>query len=184
MKNKEKKHVLWSAKQDYSEWIKELRDEYPEKTEEELLELAGELNNDYLFDLRTELNINLSRKILLIADLGLWNGRRSGYQEIGSNVKDCFYSNNDLPEWYIDKDGDLRCIDTHHDGTNYYIYRVYKENATDEQIDNLKCKIYDNTYTWDDVKKITCRLGDVIGEVYGWKFPGRKPTIKKSAQKV
>ena len=40
-----------------------------------------EINNRYLDDERVNLNIQLDQPILVIADLGLWNGRRPGYQE-------------------------------------------------------------------------------------------------------
>ena len=50
-----------------------------------------EINNRYLDDERVNLNIQLDQPILVIADLGLWNGRRTGYQEISSgNIRTAF----------------------------------------------------------------------------------------------
>ena len=67
-----------------------------------------EINNDYLGDERMNLNIQLDRPILVIGDLGLWNGRRSGYKEIESgNIRDCLYADTDYSTWYVDRLGDL-----------------------------------------------------------------------------
>ena len=102
-----------------------------------------EINSGYLDDERVNLNIQLPRPILVIGDLGLWNGRRSGYKEIYSgNIRDCLYSDTDFSTWYVDKLGDLRCDAVHHDGTNHYLYRTYKVGVRESQIDLLKDKLY------------------------------------------
>ncbi len=41
----------------------------------------------------------------------------------------------------MDKYGDLRADAVHHDGTNHYLYRVFKDGVTDTQIENLQDKI-------------------------------------------
>ena len=43
-----------------------------------------EINGEYLNDERENLDIQLSQPILVIGDLGMWNGRRMGYKEIAS----------------------------------------------------------------------------------------------------
>lgn len=73
--------------------------------------------------------------------------------------------------WYVDKLGDLRCDAIHHDGTNHLLYRTYKPGARDSQIDLLKEKLYYGKAVRTDITRITRRLGDEIGKVYGWDFP-------------
>ncbi len=126
-------HLIWSNYYiDYEDWREDLEADYPDLTEDERNRKMLEINNDYLDDERDNLNIQLSQPILVIADIGLWYGRRQGYKEIESgNIRDCLYSNYDYTTWYVDKQGDLRCDDVHHDGTNHYLYRVFKDNATD-----------------------------------------------------
>ena len=80
----------------------------------------------------------------------------------------------DMCEWYVDKYGDLRADAVHHDGTNHYLYRVYKDNISEAQKDRLKEKIYNGTATRADIARVTRRLGDEIGKVYGWSFPTRQ----------
>ena len=100
-----------------------------------------------------------------------------GYKEIPSgNIRDCLYSERDIDwsTWYVDQLGDLRCDAIHHDGTNHYLYRVYKDGATEMQIDNLLAKIYEGRATRKDITRLTHRLGDDIAAVYGWQIRRRK----------
>ena len=60
------------------------------------------------------------------------------------------------------------------DGRNYYLYRVYKDNATESQIENLKAKIYEGKATRADITRVTRRLGDDIAAVYGFTIPRQK----------
>ena len=172
---KDGRHIIWSNDIDYDDWREDLEEQYPDLTEAERMELMYELNGDYLDDERSNLDIQLSRPILVVGDLGLWHGRRMGYKEIPSgNIRDCLYSDYDYTTWYVDRNGDFRCDDTHHDGTNHYLYRVYKDNVSQAQKDRLKEKIYNGTATRADIARVTRRLGDEIGKVYGWNFPARQ----------
>lgn len=172
----EDKHIVWSdLNMNYEDWRSDLESEYPDKTEDERLMLMYEINSEYLSDERMNLNIQLPRSIIAIADLGLWNGRFSGYKMIDSgNIQDCLYSDCDYNEWYVDKLGDLRCTAVHHDGRNHYLYRVIKDTATDEQVYRLQSLIYDGRATRHDITRVTERLGDAIGAVYGWSCPKQK----------
>ena len=102
----EQRHLIWSNYDlDYEDWRDDLEEDHPELTEDERMALMYEINNRYLDDERVNLNIQLDQPILVIADLGLWNGRRTGYQEISSgNIRDCLYSGRDIEyaTWYVD----------------------------------------------------------------------------------
>ena len=121
---KEERHVIWSNYGlDYEDWRDDLEADYPDLSEDERISLMYEINGDYLDDERANLNVQLSQPILVVGDLGLWNGRRMGYKEIPSgNIRDCLYSNTDYSTWYVDRLGDLRCDAIHHDGTNFYLW--------------------------------------------------------------
>ena len=148
--------ILSNYSLDYEDWREDLEAEYPELSEQEREEKMYERNSEYLDDERMNLDIQLDKPILVIVDLGLWNGRYSGYKEIKSgNIKDCLFSECDYVTWYVDRLGDMRCED----------------GVSDAQIENLKEKIYRGTATRADITRITRRLGDEIGKVYGWDFP-------------
>lgn len=173
-------HVIWSNRDlDYADWKDWMEEEYPTLSDDERIEKMYEYNNDYLADERMNLDIDVGKPILVIADLGLWTGRHSGYREIASgNIRDCLYSNYDYTTWYVDKDGDFRCDDCHHDGTNHYLYRVFRKGVTEDQIHDLEDKIYLGTATQSDIDRYTRRLGDDIGKVYGWDFPPEQKVEK------
>ncbi|MBR4744481.1 MAG: hypothetical protein IK082_09870 [Oscillospiraceae bacterium] len=165
---------------DYEDWRQDLEAEYPDLTEDERYALMYKFNSDHLDDERINLNIQMSQPILVIADLGRWNGRFSGYKEIESgNIRDCLYSDTDMTEWFVDHLGDLRADAIHHDGTNHYLYRVYKDEATASQREALKQKIYDDKATRSDITKVTRRLGDDIARVYGFQIPRKSRSVER-----
>ena len=171
------RHIIWSNMNlEADDW----RDSYKEyleingldddtDDENKLYEYMVEANDDYLSDERQNLDIQFSQPIIVIGDLGRWNGRVMGYKMIDSgNIKDCLYADTDYTEWYVDKYGDLRANAVHHDGTNHYLYRVFKDGVTDTQIENLQDKIYNGKVTRADITRVTKRLGDKIAELYGF----------------
>ena len=165
------RHIIWTDDLDYDDWKADLEEQYPDLTDDERMALMYELNGDYLEDERTNLNIQLSRPILVVGDLGLWYGRRMGYKEIPSgNIRDCLYSERDMDysTWYVDKNGDFCCDAIHH------LYRAYKDGVSDTQIDNLREKLYRGTATRADITRATRRLGDEIAHVYGFPIPRRQ----------
>lgn len=171
------RHIIWSnVNLDIDDWRDDINGDLiangtnpDEITEDNLYDQMIDTNNMYLDDERVNLNIQETQPIIVIADLGRWNGRFDGYKMIESgNIKDCLYSDTDYTEWYVDKLGDLRCDATHHDGINHYLYRAFKDNATPEQIENLQNKIYSGKATRADITRVTKRLGDDIAKVYGF----------------
>ena len=175
------RHIIWSNHDlNYEDWKDDLEAEYPDLSNDERYSLMYDINNGYLDDERMNLDIRLDTSILLIADLGRWNGRFPGYGEIKSgNIKDCLESEMDDLTWYVDHLGDLRCDAIHHDGTNHYLYRCYKPGIRETQIDLLKEKILAGTATRSDITRVTRRLGDEIAKVYGFTIPRTRQPVSK-----
>lgn len=175
------RHIIWSNHElDYEDWKDNLEKEYPDLSDDERYSLMYEINDGYLDDERVNLDIQLDTPILMIADLGRWNGRLPGYGEIKSgNIKDCLESQMDYLTWYVDHLGDLRCDAVHHDGANHYLYRCYKQGIRESQIDLLKEKILAGTATRTDITRVTRRLGDEIAKVYGFSIPHAKTAVSK-----
>lgn len=173
---KQDKHIIWSDMSlDYEDWRSDLEAEYPDLSEPERVALMYEINAEYLEDERSNLNVQLSTPILVCADLGLWDGRKIGYRMIGSgNLKDCLSNSCDYNEWFVDKRGDFCCTAVHHDGTNHYLYRAVKENASEAQVERLQEKLYNGTATRADITRVTRRLGDEIASVYGFSLSQRR----------
>ncbi len=182
------RHIVWSDqnldiedwREDYKEYLEANNLDLDPNDENAIYEWMVETNGEYLSDERVNLNIQLSQPIIVIGDLGRWNGRVMGYKMIDSgNIKDCLYSDTDFTEWYVDKYGDFRADAIHHDGTNHYLYRVFKDGVTESQIERLQDKIYMGKATRADITRVTKRLGDEIGRVYGWDFPKSRTAIER-----
>lgn len=183
------RHIVWSnLNLDVDDW----RDSYKEYLEaneldgdpandDEVWKYMAETNDEYLTDERTNLDVQLSQPIIVIGDLGLWKGRRSGYKMIESgNIKDCLFTDTDYAEWYVDKYGDFRADAVHHDGTSHYLYRVFKDGVSDKQIENLQDKIYYGRATRADITRVTKRLGDEIAKVYGFDIQKQRKVAELS----
>ena len=180
------RHVIWSnVHLDLDDWRGFLTESYPELSgnEDRLYEKMHEVNMEYLNDERQNLNIQLSQPILVIGDLGFWAGRVRGCQVVASgNIRDCLYSKMDMAEWYVDKNGDLRADAIHHDGTNHYLYRVFKDGVSETQMENLRDKIYHGKATRADITRLTRRLGDEIAAVYGFDIPKQRTPQERGAR--
>ena len=176
------RHIIWSdISLDLDDWRESLEELYPGYSDDELYDIMVKSNAENLYDERVNLNIQFSQPIIVIGDLGRWNGRVSGYKMIDSgNIKDCLYSDTDYTEWYVDKYGDLRADAVHHDGTNHYLYRVFKDGVTDTQLENLQDKIYNGKATRADITRVTKRLGDDIAGVYGFPIPKQRQTNEQA----
>lgn len=120
--------------------------------DDDVLEWAYDMNGMYLDDERINLNINIGMPIIVIADIGRWNGRASAYKVIKSgNIADCLYSECDYCKWYCD-DKDFRFEGSHHDGNNHYRYRAISEENLElleyGEIElNTECAIEHYTYS-------------------------------------
>lgn len=163
-----KRHVIWSNRNlDINDWKDFLEEEYPEVTDEyEQYELISEMNMEYLRDERCNLSEKVDGRILVIADLGLWDGRRQGYKILDNTISDILYDEDgEYLEWYGDG-YNIKATVSHHDGTNFYEYRVIRE---DRNIENLLDAIYNGEEI--NRKKLnyyTKSLYPYIAKIYGW----------------
>lgn len=162
-----KKNMIWSNMNlDIADWEDYFTEEFDDElTEDEKYEKMHSLNNLYIEDEIENLNVPLNGRILVIADLGLWNGRRQGYKILDGNLNNIFSTNAELTEWYVE-DGELRSTQVHHDGTNYLIYREIKE---DRDLD----KLTDMLYNGEEVSKqrlssYTRSLAETVNNEFGW----------------
>ena len=130
-----------------------------------------------LEDERVNLDKELGANILVIADLGLWDGRKPGYKVIGRNLKDIFNAScGDYQKiWHDPETDDILEDDIHHDGTNHYRFREIRAGV---DMEPLLDAIYNGDFTEEDVAKYTKPLGKYVRKVYGWKKKKARPAKK------
>ena len=173
-----KMYTIWSNEYDVIENLeKEIRENPDDfvagySKGDDFWAIAVQLNDDYLDDERANLNIEVGEEIIIIADLGLWDGRRQGYKLLNkTNIADCFCGTcGDYVTWFVDDRGDLMCRDCHHDGTNLYTYRAWKPGVTPVQRMHFLFKVQFGKLTRKDITRYTQRIGDRVADVYGWKY--------------
>lgn len=169
------KHTIWSnINLDIEDW----RDGYKEYLEyngfderhdndDDLYKWMEETNAEYLDDEYANLNKEVDGRILVIADLGLWNGRKSGYKILGTNIHDILHSTHcDYMEFYGDGN-DIKCTAHHHDGTNHYLYRVIREDRNISKL--LDAIYYGEEITRRKLNYYTRSLYKDVATVYGWR---------------
>lgn len=161
------KRTIWqNIELKIEDWKDFLEESFPTVTDEyEQLNLIQELNSEYLWDERANLNKKIDGKILVLCDIGRWNGRAQGYKILDDNISSILEPDCDYCEWYSDG-YNIKCKGIHHDSTNYYEYRVIRENR---KIDNLLRDIfYGEEISRKKLNYYTKSLHPYVAEVYGW----------------
>jgi hypothetical protein len=167
-----KKHYIW---QNTDLKIDDWRDGYIEFCEinnitpggdDDLYDWMIDTNFNYLDDEYYNLNSTIAEQILLIADIGRWNGRVDGYKILKTrNLNEILNITDDQFEIYGDGKN-IRATGAHHDGVNYYLYRAIR---SDRNIENLLNAIYNGeTITPAKLNYYTRSIYPDVAAVYGW----------------
>lgn len=171
-----KPFTIWNSEIDLKDWQdfleeeKEFNPDYFESRDPKDVswQLINDLNQEYLEDERMNLNVQLEHPILVLADLGLWNGRKHGITTIRSgNIKDILesmVSGMSEQRWYCDGK-DICCRETHHDGTNYYIYREVRRPETIHNF--VKSYLSGESISRNKLNYYTRSIAPDVGRIYG-----------------
>lgn len=159
------RRVIWSNN-DYDEWKACMMEDNADDDDMTYPAYAASRDDD-LDDERCNLNVEVNGLIIGFANLGLWDGRSIGVRTFGSNVKNILKSDADLVTWYCDRYNVL-CDAIHHDGTNYYTYRVCKDKADAVSLMNKLSKFDDVNKAREFFISHTKSLRPYVANVYGW----------------
>ena len=176
------KRVIWSTDVDTSDeavqaYTKDLEDQGISVPD--VIQFMYEDNNLKLDDERQNLNIPTRNPIVVIADLGLWNGRRVGYSVLDKQNVSAILSTGrgDFTTFFADA-YNVKCDDIHHDGTNHYVYRELI--GSQEQC----APLLDALYEGKDPEKIKAKIRrysrsllPYVADVYGWPVAGRRKEV-------
>ncbi|WP_405316658.1 hypothetical protein [Faecalibacillus faecis] len=162
--------IIWSntnltLSEEWRDFYKEERPDIYNAGEDAMYEQMILDKDEFLQDEIYNCDKLLEGRILVIADLGLWNGRRSGYKILVNNLNEIFKTR--LGDYYkIYCDGyNVKMEDYHHDGVNYYMFREIKE---DRNIDKLLDAIYNGkTISSAMLNYYTKSLRSYIWDIYG-----------------
>lgn len=159
-----KNHTIWNEEINLEDWKDFLMDEYPDVTDEyEQYSICAELNDTYLEDEQANLDIPTDTYIVCIADIGRWNGTVNGARIMGRNINSIFRKmvrGDSHSKWYTDS-YDVRGEESHHDGTNYYLFRKMKNG---KDFDTMMEK----PLTHERILQYTTSILPDVKQVYGW----------------
>ena len=145
-----------------------LSEVYPEieQTEENVIQKIYQDIDVSFDDSEIELNKQLDGRILAIASMGLWNGRKSGYKILGNNLNEVLTSSIGCDEKEVYCDAyNVYARGYHHDGRNNVEFREIRE---DRNIENLLDKIYSGKeVTRREINYYTRSLRPYVKQVYG-----------------
>lgn len=178
-----KKHIIWSNMNlNLDDWRGGVIEHaeingLPVRPDDEnwLTEGMYSLNDSYFEDELINLNVQLPESIIAIADLGFWNGRATGYKNLGSNLNDCLrveMRGCDYREYFVDGYGNFRMTAVHHDGTHYLHFRMWKPGLSERQKDILRDAVFEGKASSQMISRYTKPLGPYVAKVYGWKVRG------------
>lgn len=172
----DKRFVVWSNwnldidDEEWKDYWEELESEYDEElSDDEKWKMLYDTVYEFLEDARMNLNIKLSDEIIVLGDIGRWDGRARGYKLISSgNIKDCLFDECDYCTWYCDR-YNFRFVGAHHDGINRYLYRQLRPELTYEQRDNFLWELRRGHVSDRTIRRYTKSIRPEIAKVYGWK---------------
>ena len=171
------KYTIWKSYgmhsieeiKDYEETAMQcfLNNEFTEEeiTQEAITDRIYEDLEDTFEDECYNLNKKLEGNILAIANMGLWNGRKTGYKVLSNNLQEILTSSIGCNEKEIYFDGfNIKAKGHHHDGTNYIEFRMIRPNRN---INKLLDKIYMNQpITRNEINYYTKSLRKEIKAIY------------------
>lgn len=174
-----KKYVIWDSDAVDEQYVKdyrlEMEEEYPDQNDDWWWDAAMQDNNEMLDIERQNLSsINYPQEIVIFADLGLWHGRVPAYKKmhtarLSEVLCRGFCTDWSHMKWWVDAYGNLRAEETHHDGTNKYLFRIFKDSVSEDTETLVLNKWERGAGTKDDITRYTRRIGKEIADVYGWK---------------
>ena len=184
-----KLHTIWSSEPDFKDWEDDLKAEYPELPEEELRDKMHEINANYWDDERVNLDVALPRPIVVLVALGLWDGTKYavGTNNDWRNLSFCLEVQGSGildEEFYVDENGDVCSVEKHHDGNNYFTFRMWREGITEVQKQLFAYRALRGQLSEKDLNIFTERLGDYAADVYGWRDLPDHPFLPKRRRRA
>ena len=148
------------------EFLSEVNPEI-EQTEENITDEIYFRIDQSFEDERNNLFRIIDGRILCIADIGRWNGRRSGYKILGNNLNEVLTCDIGCDEKEIYCDSyNVYAHGYHHDGYNTVEFREIRE---DRNIENLTDKLYSGMpVTRREINYYTKSLRPYVKSIYGF----------------
>lgn len=142
-------------------------EDFVDYTEEDFYDLVyASLELDFA-DLEDTFDKNVG-DIITIGELGLWDGKKLGYRLDGNNLSNVLKTSSDGYLTFGLDDTDFIGKEVHHDGTNHYTYRVFKEDISELDQEKFLDNIYYGKVTEQEIDEFTTSLKPVVDKLLGF----------------
>ena len=149
-----------------------LKKEMPDIEEDDINSVIYGVNYRYFDDLVSHLStVSIGQPIIAVA---LFEGYDDtdddgfGIQTIDSgNLGECFDTDYDLAEWYVDKSGDFLSYHIDRDGVTYCKYLAIKKDAPLSKVQRLFTEIDDEDFDFNILGDVTESIGSKVLEALG-----------------
>ena len=166
------KHTVFDSTESYDEFI---REEYPDIEEGSQAwydEIQFQMDTWYETEMMNIGCITVDEGLVIIADLGRWNGRYYSVKEVrGYTVKDAIeqaYHRDYMDiSFGVNDNNDLVYDGHHHDATDHFTIRKWRKGLSDEAKEKFMNTIYEQGAI--NLDWYTKPIGKLINNVYGWK---------------
>lgn len=149
-----------------------LKREMPDIDEDDATAIVYGVNYRFFDKLTSHLStVNIGQPIIALALFEGYNGSDAdgfGIQAIDSgNLGECFDTDYDLAEWYVDKSGDFLSIQIDRDGVTYCKYLAVKKDAPLSKVQRLFTEIDDDDFDFSIIGDVTESIGTKVLEALG-----------------
>lgn len=131
-------------------------------------------NEEAFFDVSDVLDIFVPEKIVVIADIKDWRGKRKGHLVVSRNLKDILMRHvHGDSEICVYADGqEIRAEEVYHDGVNHYLFRMFKSHQKEEKfLDEISSG---HKISSKKLDQYTESLHQRVTELLGW-FDSKNP---------
>lgn len=131
-------------------------------------------NEEAFIDVSDVLDVSVSGKIVVIADIKNWKGTYQSYLVMSDNLKDVLVRHvHGDSEICVYTDGkEIRADEVYHDGVNHYLFRMFKSHQKEEKfLDEISSG---HKISSKKLDQYTESLHQRVTELLGW-FDGKNP---------
>ena len=125
-------------------------------------------NEEAFIDVSDVLDVSVSGKIVVIADIKNWKGTYQSYLVMSDNLKDVLVRHvHGDSEICVYTDGkEIRADEVYHDGVNHYLFRMFKSHQKEEKfLDEIP---YGYEIDSKELNRYTASLHPRVAELFGW----------------
>lgn len=186
-------YIIWDelmSEEDIQAAMDEYREdpEYASLSDDTLRRLVEEDNYENLECEKANLSgIDLPTGLVITGLVQRWNGIYFGAlapDKTPETISKCLRGFCDSQSYltiYVE-DGELLIREAHHDGVNLYQVRAWRPEIDDGQKDAFWDDFCGNEDIGKHLERMTFRVGDLIGDIYGWEFDGRPACIAQKTK--